>query len=83
MFLDRSRPPLRRSFNQEDELDLEENRLYHAKKLNNISTAFFCFENKKWELMFQKERDQMLKFSVLMSLLVYITIVGIQILNKS
>ena len=74
---------VRRSYNYEDQIDFEENRIYHAKKLNNISTAFLCFENKKWEILFLQERDLMLKFSVLMSLLVYITIVGIQILNKS
>lgn len=52
-------------------------------RLDNLSTFFMCFENKRWEWLFMKEPDLMLKYSVLMSFIVFVCIFLIQVLDKA
>ncbi|XP_039448978.1 adenylyl cyclase X E-like isoform X1 [Culex pipiens pallens] len=50
-------------------------------RLDNLSPFFMCFENKRWEWPFMKEPDLMLKYSILMSFIVFICIFTVQLLN--
>ncbi|XP_021695355.1 adenylate cyclase type 2 isoform X2 [Aedes aegypti] len=52
-------------------------------RLDNLSTFFMCFENKRWEWLFMKEPDLMLKYSVLMSFIVFVCIFLTQVLDKA
>ncbi|XP_035911813.1 adenylate cyclase type 2 [Anopheles stephensi] len=52
-------------------------------RLDNMSPFFMCFENKRWELTYLQEPDLMLKYSVLMSFIVFVCILLIQILNEA
>ncbi|KFB36670.1 AGAP007631-PA-like protein [Anopheles sinensis] len=52
-------------------------------RLDNMSPFFMCFENKRWELSYLREPDLMLKYSVLMSFIVFVCILLIQILNDA
>ncbi|XP_058457172.1 adenylyl cyclase X E isoform X2 [Malaya genurostris] len=52
-------------------------------RLDNISPFFMCFENKRWEWSYTKEPDLMLKYSVLMSFVVFLCIFSIQIFNNA
>uniref|UniRef100_A0A1S4GVP2 adenylate cyclase n=1 Tax=Anopheles gambiae TaxID=7165 RepID=A0A1S4GVP2_ANOGA len=52
-------------------------------RLDNMSPFFMCFENKRWELSYLQEPDLMLKYSVLMSFIVFVCILLIQILNDA
>ncbi|XP_058829866.1 adenylyl cyclase X E-like isoform X2 [Topomyia yanbarensis] len=52
-------------------------------RLDNISPFFMCFENKRWEWPYSKEPDLMLKYSVLMSFIVFICIFSIQVFNNA
>ncbi|XP_035790946.1 adenylyl cyclase X E-like [Anopheles albimanus] len=65
-------PPAARRSNEED-----------TNRLDNMSPFFMCFENKRWELSYLQEPDLMLKYSVLMSFIVYVCILLIQILGEA
>uniref|UniRef100_A0A182JM26 adenylate cyclase n=1 Tax=Anopheles atroparvus TaxID=41427 RepID=A0A182JM26_ANOAO len=54
-----------------------------SNRLDNMSPFFMCFENKRWELSYLQEPDLMLKYSVLMSFIVFVCILLIQILNEA
>ncbi|XP_055538155.1 adenylyl cyclase X E [Wyeomyia smithii] len=51
-------------------------------RLDNISPFFMCFGEKRWEWPYMKEPDLMLKYSVLMSFIVFLCIFIIQVLNN-
>lgn len=53
------------------------------RKPSKLSPIFMCFTDKKLEWSFQHEPDILLKYSVLMSFIVLLTVIGIQVLNKS
>lgn len=52
------------------------------KSMKNLSLLFLCFKDKKFEISFLKEPDCMLKYSVLMGLVVYLMIIGIQVISN-
>lgn len=54
-----------------------------ARKPSKLSPIFMCFEKKGMEWSFLQEPDILLKYSVLMSFIVLLAIIGIQVLNKS
>ncbi|XP_055593948.1 adenylyl cyclase X E [Uranotaenia lowii] len=58
--------------------DLEEDH-----RFDNISAFFMCFKDMRWELPFMQQPDLMLKYSVLMSFIVFICIILIQALNSA
>ncbi|XP_052873857.1 adenylyl cyclase X E [Anopheles cruzii] len=68
-------PPLGGSQRRHEEED--------TNRLDNMSPCFMCFENSRWELSYLREPDLMLKYSVLMSFIVYVCILLIQILNEA
>jgi hypothetical protein len=57
---------------------------YHLKKMNQLSKIALRFQgNPKWEWPFLNESDLLLKYSMLMSFVVLMTIFIIQVLNRS
>lgn len=52
------------------------------KSMKNLSPIFLCFKDKRFEYSFLKEPDCMLKYSVLMGLVVFLMIVGIQVISN-
>lgn len=79
----RQQEPTRRTGQQNEMYDEFEETNYQNRRMNKVSRVFLMFENKKWEWKFLNEPDLMLKYSVLMSCVVLITIFGIQVLNRS
>ena len=79
----RQQEPVRRTGQQNEMYDEFEESNYQNRRMNKVSKVFLMFENKKWEWKFLNEPDLMLKYSVLMSCVVLITIFGIQVLNRA
>lgn len=52
------------------------------KNMKNLSLFFLCFKDRKFELSFLKEPDCMLKYSCLMGLIVFLMIIGIQVISN-
>lgn len=52
------------------------------KSMKNLSFAFMCFKDKKYERSFLKEPDCMVKYSVLMGFVVFLIILGIQLISN-
>lgn len=52
------------------------------KSMKSLSLAFMCFKDKQYEMSFLKEPDCMLKYSVLMGFIVFLIIVGIQVISN-
>lgn len=52
------------------------------KSMKNLSLIFLCFKDRKFELSFLKEPDCMLKYSVLMGMVVFLMIIGIQVISN-
>lgn len=75
----------RRTFYGSDSFseDFEEFNYYQAKKMNKISTPLLRFGNPKWEWPFLNQADLLLKYSVLMSTVVLLTIFAVQVLNQA
>lgn len=64
--------------------ECEESFGYRAKNMNDISKLFLRFKkNSKWEWPFLNQADLLLKYSMVMSFIVLMTIFGIQALNES
>lgn len=49
------------------------------KSMKNLSMAFMCFKDKRYEVSFLKEPDCMLKYSVLMGFIAFLIMIGIQV----
>lgn len=79
----RQQEPARRTGQQNEMYDEFEESNYQNRRMNKVSKVFLTFENRKWEWKFLNEPDLMLKYSVLMSCVVLITIFGIQVLNRA
>jgi adenylate cyclase len=62
----------------DDDMDEEE---AMDDSFDKISSIFLFFSQRTWEMSFFREPDMMLKYSVLMGFVVFLSIVGIQILN--
>lgn len=73
----------RRTFYGSDSIADFEDYSYQAKKLNKISPVLLRFSHRKWEWLFLNQPDILLKYSVLMSCIVLVTIFAIQVLNQS
>lgn len=73
----------RRTFYGSDPFPDFEDCTYRTKKLNKISKVLLRFGNPKWEWPFLNQLDLLLKYSVVMSLSVLLTIFAVQVLNQS
>ena len=73
----------RRTFYGSDSFSEFEDFTYAAKKLNKISKVLLKFGDSKWEIPFLNQADLLLKYSVLMSCIVLVTILAIQLMNNS
>uniref|UniRef100_A0A7G3AB74 adenylate cyclase n=2 Tax=Lutzomyia longipalpis TaxID=7200 RepID=A0A7G3AB74_LUTLO len=61
---------------RQTEIDLEKS------QLTSLSMIFLCFKNKRDEWCFLNEPDFLLKYSILAVFIVYLLVLGIQILNQ-
>jgi len=60
--------------------DMDEDEPMHD-SFDRISSIFLFFSKRPWEMSFFNQPDMMLKYSVLMGFVVFLSIVVIQILN--
>lgn len=50
--------------------------------MKRLSLVFLCFKEKQYELSFLREPDCMLKYSALMGLIMFLMIIGIQVISN-
>jgi adenylate cyclase len=62
----------------DDDMDEEE---VTNNSFDKISSVFLSFSQRSWELSYLHEPDIMLEYSIMMGFVVFLSIVGIQILN--
>lgn len=73
----------RRTFYGSDSFSDFEDFGYQAKKSNKVSRLLLRFANPKWEWSFLNQTDILLKYSVVMSSIVLLTIFTVQALNEA